>query len=94
MGEAFEELHLFFVIRRILQIDLEFAFGQNALLMAEGFERGRAMIGAHSAPADPAERKVIVREVHDRVVDATATKRRFQHHGLRLFLIRREIVEG
>lgn len=76
MGELFEEFHLLRRVRRILQIDFELALGEDTLLMAESLEGCRAMIGPHPAPSDPAKRKVIVREVHDRIVDATAPKRR------------------
>lgn len=48
--------------------------GDDAALMAECLETGAAVIGAHAAVADAAERQMAVGYLHDGVVDAGAAR--------------------
>ena len=66
----------------------------DALFVRKCAETGLAMVRAHAAGADAAERQIIGREMDDGVVDAAATELQTGHHLTRDGLILGENVKG
>src|SRR5579864_9630098 len=67
---------------------LEYALG-----MAERAEAFDCMVFAHTACTDPAERQIVLRDVHDRAVDGDVTRRRAVEHLASVRVVVAEVVE-
>src|SRR4029434_4205998 len=67
---------------------LEYAFG-----MAERAEPFDSMVCAYTARTDPAERQIVLRDVHDRAVDGDVARRRAVKHLASVRVVVAEVVE-
>src|SRR6266542_182477 len=67
---------------------LEYALG-----MAERAEAFDSMVCAHAACTDPAERQIVLRDVHDRSVDGDVARRRAVEHLASVRVVAAEVVE-
>ena len=61
--------------------------------MAEGPETLDAVVLADAALADPAERQIVLRDVHDRAVDGDVARRRAVKHLASVRVVAAEVVE-
>src|SRR5438128_12657401 len=61
--------------------------------MAEGPETLDAVVLADAALADPAERQIVLRDVHDRAVDGDVARRRAVKHLASVRFVAAEVVE-
>jgi hypothetical protein len=63
---------------------------QNAAPVREGIETGLAVLGAHTAGSDTAERKFLASDMRNGIVDAAASGRCFLQKPLPEFLCPRK----
>src|SRR4051812_35287196 len=67
---------------------LEYAFG-----MAERAEPFDSMVCAHTAGTDPAERQIVLRDVHDGAIDGDVARGRAVEHLASVRVVVPEVVE-